>query len=34
MKFGLENARYKHTSIATHVKLTKDDQGVIVNQSL
>lgn len=33
-KFDLESARHKRTFVATHVKLTKDDQGVTVDQSL
>jgi len=33
-KFGLDNAIHKKTSSATHVKLTKDDSGVHVDQSL
>lgn len=33
-KFGLENGRHKHTSAATHIKLTKDEKGVDINQSL
>lgn len=33
-KFGLSDARHKHTHTATHVKLTKDDQGVTVDQSI
>jgi len=34
MKFGLENASHKRTLVATHVKLSKDEKGVGVNQSL
>lgn len=34
VKFGLENSWHECTSTATHVELTKDDQGVIVDQSV
>ena len=33
-KFGLENARHKRTPAATHVKITKDEKGEDVDQSL
>lgn len=33
-KFRFENARHKHTPAATHNKLTKDDKGVDVDQSI
>ena len=33
-KFGLENSSHKRTPAATHVKLTKDDKGEDVDQSL
>ncbi|XP_057426115.1 uncharacterized protein LOC130719511 [Lotus japonicus] len=33
-KFGLETSGHKRTLAATHVKLTKDEQGEDVNQSL
>ncbi|XP_057452168.1 uncharacterized mitochondrial protein AtMg00810-like [Lotus japonicus] len=33
-KFGLENASHKRTPTATHIKLTKDEKGVSVDQSL
>ncbi|XP_050888631.1 secreted RxLR effector protein 161-like [Lathyrus oleraceus] len=33
-KFGIENASHKITSAATHVKVTKDEKGVHVDQSL
>ena len=33
-KFGLEKSSHKQTSAATHVKLTKDDLGESVDQSL
>jgi len=33
-KFGLENASHKRTSAATHVKLTKYDNGVDIDKSL
>jgi len=33
-KFGLENASYKRTPSATHLKLSKDENGVVVDQSL
>lgn len=32
-KFGVESARHKRTPIANHIKMTKDDQGVDVDQS-
>jgi len=32
--FGLENARHKRTPAATHLKLSKDENGVDVDQSL
>ncbi|XP_050889169.1 uncharacterized mitochondrial protein AtMg00810-like [Lathyrus oleraceus] len=32
--FGLENARHKHIPASIHVKITKDDQEVNVDQSL
>lgn len=30
-KLGLKNAKLKHTHVSTNVKLTKNDQGVIVD---
>jgi len=33
-KFGLENASYNRTPAATHLKLSKDENGVGVDQSL
>jgi len=33
-KFGLENASQKRTPGATHLKLTKDEKGVDVDQSM
>jgi hypothetical protein len=33
-KFGMENATHKRTPAATHIKLTKDEKGVSVDQSL
>ena len=33
-KFGMENAKHKRTPAPTHVKLSKDANGVNVNQSL
>ena len=33
-KFGLDNASYKRTPAATHLKLTKDEKGEDVDQSL
>ncbi|XP_050918396.1 secreted RxLR effector protein 161-like [Lathyrus oleraceus] len=33
-KFGMENASHKRTPAPTHLKLTKDEKGVSVNQSL
>ncbi|XP_057444448.1 secreted RxLR effector protein 161-like [Lotus japonicus] len=33
-KFGLENSSHKRTPAATHVKLTKDDKGIDVHQSM
>jgi len=33
-KFGLENARHKRTPATTHLKLSKDENGVVVDQSL
>ncbi|MCI13171.1 gag-pol polyprotein [Trifolium medium] len=32
-KFGMENASHKRTLAATHLKLTKDEKGVDVDQS-
>lgn len=32
--FGLEKERNKHILACTHVQITKDDQGVIMDQSL
>ncbi len=32
-KFGMENASHKRTPAATHLKLTKDEKGVDVDQS-
>src|SRR4030066_1049797 len=33
-KFGMENAGHKRTPAATHLKLTKDENGVAVCNSL
>jgi hypothetical protein len=33
-KFGLENASHNRTPATTHVKLSKDEKGVDVDQSL
>lgn len=33
-KFGLESASHKRTPTTTHLKLTKDEKGVDVDQSL
>lgn len=33
-KFGLDNASHKNTLAANHVKMTKDENGVDVDQSL
>jgi len=33
-KFGLESASHKRTPAATHLKLTTDEKGVDVDQSL
>jgi hypothetical protein len=33
-KFGMENASHKRTTAATHLKLTKDEQGVNVDQGM
>jgi hypothetical protein len=33
-KFGMENANHKRTPAATHLKLSKDEHGVSVDQSL
>jgi len=33
-KFVLENASHKRTPVATHLKLSKDENGVAVDQSL
>ena len=33
-KFGMESATHKRTPAATHIKLTKDEKGVSVDQSL
>jgi hypothetical protein len=33
-KFGMDNATHKRTPAATHLKLTKDEKGVDVDQSL
>jgi len=33
-KFGLENSSHKRTPAATHLKLSKDEHGVAVDQSL
>ncbi|MCI22814.1 gag-pol polyprotein [Trifolium medium] len=33
-KYGMENASQKRTSAATHLKLTKDEKGVDVDQSV
>ena len=33
-KFGLDNASHKRTPAATHLKLSKDENGVVVDQSM
>ena len=33
-KFGLQGAQHKRTPIGTHIKLTKDEEGIPVDQSL
>ncbi|CAM8902386.1 unnamed protein product [Rhodiola kirilowii] len=33
-KFGLEKASHKRTPVATHIKITKDDAGTKVDQTL
>ncbi|XP_050919654.1 secreted RxLR effector protein 161-like [Lathyrus oleraceus] len=33
-KFGLENASHKRTPAPTHLKLSKDEKGISVDQSL
>ncbi|MCH79563.1 gag-pol polyprotein [Trifolium medium] len=33
-KFGMENAAHKRTPAATHLKLTKDEKGIDVDQSM
>ncbi|KAK2379434.1 putative mitochondrial protein [Trifolium repens] len=33
-KFGMDNAAHKRTPAPTHLKLTKDDKGISVDQSL
>jgi len=33
-KFRLENASHKRTPAATHLKISKDENGVVVDQSL
>ena len=33
-KFGMENASHKRTPAPTHVKISKDENGVSVDQSL
>ncbi|MCI36521.1 gag-pol polyprotein, partial [Trifolium medium] len=33
-KFGLDNAGHKRTPAPTHLKLSKDEQGVSVDQSM
>jgi hypothetical protein len=33
-KFGMKSASHKRTPAATHLKLTKDEKGVSVDQSL
>lgn len=33
-RFGHESARHKRTPATTHIKLTNDDQGIDVDQSL
>lgn len=33
-KFGLESASSKRTSVASHVKISKDDDGIFVDQCL
>jgi len=33
-KFGVENASHKRTPATTHLKLSKDEQGVAVDQSM
>jgi len=33
-KFGVDNGSHKRTRAATHLKLSKDDNGVVVDQSM
>jgi hypothetical protein len=33
-KFGLDNGGHKRTPAATHLKLTKDESGISVDQSM
>jgi len=33
-KFGLDNVNHKRTPAATHLKLSKDKNGVVVDQSM
>jgi len=33
-KFGMDNGSHKRTPVATHLKLSKDDNGVVVDQSI
>jgi len=33
-KFGLDNGGHKRTSAATHLKLTKDESGISIDQSM
>ena len=33
-KFGIENASHKRTPVPTHLKLSKDEKGVDMDQSL
>jgi hypothetical protein len=33
-KFGMDNGGYKRTPTATHLKLTKDESGISVDQSM
>jgi len=33
-KFGMENGSHKRTPAATHLKLSEDDNGVVVDQSM
>jgi len=33
-KFGLDNGGHKRTPVATHLKMTKDESGISVDQSM